>query len=124
MDEDLKEGLEGVNVYNQVSEPGLPGAFTHNVDVSQTREFIRRLLFMQVLKTLEQLSDQVPYVYDICSNPECAMVYRGEFATAEKCPRCTWDRRHPNSQRAKKKLLYFSIADWLKGLFSNAELAQ
>ena len=101
---DLKEGLDGVNDYSQVSFP------TCLVRLFSTWMFHKQqvcrgiLLFMQVLRTLEQLSDQVPYVYDICSNPNCAMVYRGEFAKDEKCPQCPeqTDRRHPNSQRAKR----------------------
>ena len=77
-----------------------------------------------MLKVLEQQSDQVPYLYDICGNAECAAVFRGEFADLDVCPRCGDARYAEQTHKAKKKLIYFSVADWLKGLFANEYLAR
>lgn len=40
------------------------------------------------------------------------------------CPRCGDARYAEQTHKAKKKLIYFSVADWLKGLFANEYLAR
>ena len=79
---------------------------------------------VQVLKLLEQQSDQVPYMHDICGNDECACVFRGDFADLDMCPRCRQPRSVERTHKARKKLIYFSVVDWPKGLFANEYLAR
>lgn len=74
------------------------------------------------LRVLEKGCHTTLYVYDICRNSQCSMIYRCEFKDMLTCPCCGTDRFGSSHQR--RTLLYSGHAAYVKYLWSIPPIAR
>lgn len=58
------------------------------------------------------------YVYDICPNTSCSVVYRADIREAKACPICMGPR-YDDAGKALKRMQYMSIRGYVQYLCSN-----
>lgn len=61
------------------------------------------------------------YVYDICSNKFCSMVYRCCYQHHQTCPLCDTPRYKLGTSKPLKTFSYLSLHDYIQYLFSIEE---
>jgi hypothetical protein len=78
---------------------------------------------MQALQHLESVHGLATYIYDICPQPNCSVVFRREISTEQNCPKCKTPRFDDNGN-ACKRLYYLGVADWLHSTMQNPDIVR
>ena len=75
-----------------------------------------------LVNVLSRYSQTPAYRYDLCPNATCTMVYRNQYKSAQRCPKCNTSR-HPGKGRGCT-MLYHSLVDHGRELFGNEASAR
>lgn len=78
---------------------------------------------LQVMRRPEQVGGMITHVYEICGNHKCSALFRGEHRECTECPGCGTSRFTAEG-KAKKKLYYLLISDWLAAAWADPDIAR
>ena len=75
-----------------------------------------------LVNVLSRYGQTPAYRYDLCPKSTCTMVYRNQFKSLQRCPKCC-TLRHPGKGRGCT-MLYHSLVDHARELFANEASAR